>query len=130
MGNVFQREHAEPLEHEAQPAVRMVTDRARNTDPAWRALGLKPGRHVHSVTMQVGAVGDHIADIDSNTKPNASVRGQTIIIFGQSLLDRECAAHCPVNAIEHYEQRVAAGLHDVPAVLSDDWIDQSATQGP
>ena len=46
------------------------------------------------------------------------------------LLHLHGAAHRSVDAIEHDEQRIAAGLDDPAAMLVDCWVDQVAAESP
>jgi hypothetical protein len=108
----------------------MVAHGARDTYSARRTLGLEPGRHIHAVTMQVRAIGNHVADVNANPKQNGPIGGLIAIIVGHPLLHLDRAAHCPIDAIERDEQRVASGLNELPAMLVDCWIDQSAAEGP
>jgi hypothetical protein len=130
VSNILEGERAEFLKREVEAAVRMVSDDARDTYSAWRALSLKPGRYIHAVAMQVRTISNNIADVYANAKPDGPFGGLIAIIAGHLLLDTDRAAHCPIDAIEHDEQGVTTGLNNPPAMLVDSWADQSAAQPP
>ena len=50
--------------------------------------------------------------------------------MGDLLLHLHGTAHRPVDAIEHDEQRVAAGIDDPAAVLLDRGVDEAACGRP
>ena len=80
--------------------------------------------------MQIRAIGNHVADIDADAKPDSPVRGLIIIIIGHTLLHVDRATYSAVDAVERDEQRVATGLNELPAVLIDHWVDQSVAEDP
>jgi hypothetical protein len=121
--NVFEEDRAKFVEREVEPAVHMVADGARNTYPARWTLGLEPGRDIHALAMQVRTIGNYVTDVDANAKPDGLIGGMIAIVTGHLLLHFDRAAHCPVDAIEHDEQRIASGLNDPPTMLVDRWID-------
>jgi hypothetical protein len=82
----------------------MVAHRARDADSSRWALGFKPGRHVHALSMQICAIGDHIADVYANAKPDGSIERLIAVIFGHMLLDADRATHSSIDAIELDEQ--------------------------
>ena len=86
------------------------------------------GRHVDRVTMQVGSVGDRIADVDPNSKANRPISGSVTVGCWNVLLHSDRAAHCPIDAVEYHQQRVAAGLNDSTAMRGDGWIDDIAAE--
>ena len=53
----------------------MIAHGARDAYAARRAFGLKPGRHIDGVTMQVGSVRDRIADVDPDPKADRPIGG-------------------------------------------------------
>ena len=118
------------VEHEIEPAMHVIAHGAGNAYSAWRTLGLEPGRHIHAVAMQVRAIGDHVADVDADPKPDGPIGRLIAIVVRHLLLHFDRAAHRPVDAVEHDEQRVAAGLNDPPAMLVDRWVDQSVAESP
>ena len=116
------------LERQIEPAVHMVPHRARDADAAYRALRLQPSGDIHAVAMQVRAVRDHVANVDTNAEANAPVGRLIAVIDRHLLLYLDRAAHCAIDAVECDQQRVAAGLHHSAAVLADCRVDQRAAQ--
>ena len=106
----------------------MVAHRARDADTADRTRRLQPGGDVHAVAVQVGAVRDHVADVDADAEADAAVRRLVAVIHRHLLLHLDRAAHRAVDAVERDQQRVAAGLHHPAAVLADRRVDQRAPQ--
>jgi hypothetical protein len=88
-------------------------------------LGLQPHRRIHAVAMQVCPIGNHIANVYANPKPDSPIERLIAIVVGHLLLDSDRAAHGSFDAVEHDEQRVACGLNGPPAMLGDRRVDQS-----
>ena len=61
----------------------MVAHRSRDAYSARWTLGLEPGRDIHAVTMQVRAIGNDIADVDADTKPDVLV-GRLIAVVDRA----------------------------------------------
>src|SRR3954466_9698293 len=102
--NILEGERAELVEHKVEPAAHMVTHGAGDAYSARRTFGLKPGCHIHAVAMQICAFGNHVADVDANSKPNELVGELIAIVVGHLLLHFDRTLHGPVDAIEHDEQ--------------------------
>ena len=106
----------------------MVPDSPRDADAANGTRRLQSCRDVRTVTVQVGTLGDHVADVDPDAEPNAPVRRLVAIIDWHLLLHLHRATDGPVDGIERDQQRIAAGLHHAPAMLADRRIDQRSPQ--
>src|SRR5690349_7598805 len=79
--------------------------------------------------MQVSAIGNRIANVNPDTKPDSSVRRLVAIQVGNLLLDLHGTAYSAIDAVEHDEQRIAASLDDAAAVLLNRRVDQIAAHG-
>ena len=79
----------------------MITHCSRDTDAAGRTLGLKPRSDIDHVAMQVGSIGNRIADVDPDAKPNYPIRRMVAIMGGHLLLHFYSTTHRPVDAIEY-----------------------------
>jgi len=73
----------------------MIADRPGDADTTRWTFGLKSGRYIHAVAMQVRPIGNHITDVDPDTKANSPIRGLIVIVIRHMLLDIDRAAHCP-----------------------------------
>jgi hypothetical protein len=118
------------LEEEKEAAMHVIAHGAGNAYAARRALGLEPGRHIYPVAMQVGAIGKHVANVDADTKSDGAIGRLIAIVVRHPFLHVDSAAHSPVDAVEHDEQRIASGLNDPAAMLVDRWVDQNTAEGP
>jgi len=69
--------------------------------------------------MQVRTIGNCVANVNPDTEADRSVRRLIGIENWNLLLHLHSAPHCTVDAIEHYQQRVAASLNNPAVVLLD-----------
>ena len=127
-GDVLQIEGAKLLEREIEPVMHMVAHRSRDADTTRRTFGLKPCRDIHRVAMQVGSVGNRVANVDADAKADGSIRRLVAVVDWNLLLHLHGTAHRPVDAVEHDEQGIAAGLDDPAAMLLDRRVDQVAAE--
>ena len=74
--------------------------------------------------------GDHVANIDADAEANGAIGRLVAIMDGHLLLHLHRTAHRSVNAVEHDEQRITAGVDDPAAMLLDRWVDQVAAERP
>ena len=58
----------------------MIAHCSRDADAARRALGLKPRRHIHRIAVQVGAIGNRVADVDPDAEADGSIRRLVAIV--------------------------------------------------
>ena len=72
-GDVLQFERSKRLESQVEPVMHMIAHRPRDADATRRAFGLEPGRHDHAVAMQIGSVGNRVADIDPYAKADGPI---------------------------------------------------------
>ncbi len=104
----------------------VITDTARHTDAARRALGLQPRRDIHSVAVQVRAIRDHVTDVDPDTEADTAVRRLIAVVHRYLLLHLHRAAYRTVDAVERDQQQIAAGLDHSAAEVADRRVDQRA----
>ena len=81
----------------------VVAHRPCDQDAAGNTFGLKSRGNIDAVTVQVRAIGDHIAKVDADTKSDDLIRWVVAIMMAYLPLNANRAAHCPVNAVEHDE---------------------------
>ena len=106
----------------------MIAHRSRDADAARRTFGLKPRRHIHRVAVEVSAIGNRVAKVDADAEADGSIRRLIAIMDRNLLLHLHRTAHRSIDAVEHDEQRVAAGLNDPAAMLLDRRVDQVAAE--
>ena len=80
-------------------------------------------RHIHRIAMQVGSIGNRVADVDPDAKADGSIGRLVAIVDRNLLLHLHGAAHRAVYAVEHDQQRVAACLDNPAAMLLDRRVD-------
>jgi hypothetical protein len=80
--------------------------------------------------MQVGSIGNRVANVNPDSKQNSSIWRLVLIIYRHLLLHLDGASHSAIDAVEDDEQGVAASLHDSTAVLADGRVYQVPTQSP
>ena len=102
----------------------MVADGAGNADAARLGQRFQPRRDIDAVAENVAALGDHVAEVDADAKPNAAVLGEIQIAVGHRALDFGGAAHRIDDAGEFRQHAVADGLDDAAVMLADLRIDQ------
>ena len=129
-GDVLQTERPKLLENEFEPVAHMITHWSRNTDAAGWTFSLKSCRNIHRVAVEISPIGNHVAKIDADTKADGSVGRLVAIVDRNFLLHLHRTAHRPVDAVEHDEQGVAAGLDDPAAMFLDRWIDHFPAERP
>jgi hypothetical protein len=108
----------------------MITDRPRHADATRRAFGLEPRRDVDCVAVKIGSIWNGVAKVDPDPKADSPIRRLVAIMDGHLLLHLHGTSHRPIDAVEHDEQRVTAGLRDPAAVFLDRWINQISSQCP
>jgi hypothetical protein len=76
------------------------------------------------VAKDVAVLGDHVAEIDADPKPDAPFVLQLGLAVEHAALDLGGAAHGIDNARKFGQQPVAGGFDDAAVVLSDLRVDQ------
>ncbi len=120
---------AQILEDQVGSVPHLIVYRARDTQPPRLREALQSGSHVYAVTVDVVAVDDDIAEVDTDPESNALVLGQAVIVLGNSLLDLGCRGHGIDNAGELRQHAISHQLDDTAAMLGYLWIDEVPTQG-
>src|SRR5690242_21765602 len=68
IGDILQSERAKRLEGKVGPPPHMITHRSRHADGARETLRLKSDRNIDRIAVQVGALGNCIADVDTDAE--------------------------------------------------------------
>src|SRR5580704_7169752 len=93
--NVPQIECSKLLKSEAEAVTNMVAHRTRDADGARRTFGLKPCRYIDDITMDIGAIWNHIADVNADAEADRLIGREVVIMDWNLLLDVHRATHCP-----------------------------------
>jgi hypothetical protein len=112
------------LEGVREPVADMVADGARDADAARRRQPFQPHRDVDALAVDVVAVGDHVAEIDPDAKPQAALLGEIQIAVGHRALNFGRTAHRIDHARKFRQHAVAGGLDDPAVMLADLRIEQ------
>jgi hypothetical protein len=104
-------------------AMYVVSHSPRNAYTTRGTLGLESCRDVDRITVQVSSIDDSVADVDSNTEEDGSIRRMIPVMDRNLFLHLHGTSHCPVNAAEDDQQGIATGLNNLAAILLDGGID-------
>src|ERR1700722_5917915 len=72
--DILQRQGTKVFELKTDPVAAVIAYEARDADGAGLANRLQPGSDVDTFTVQIGAVRNDVADIDTHAEPHAVVR--------------------------------------------------------
>jgi len=111
------------FELSVKAAMYVVPHSPRNAYTTRRTLGLESCRDVDRITVQVSSIRDSVAEVDSNTEEDGSVRRMIPVMDRNLFLHLHGTSHCPVNAVEDDQQGIATGLNNFAAMLLDGGID-------
>jgi hypothetical protein len=84
---------AEILKEKGQPVAHVVVDRIGDEHPAGIGQGFDPGGDVDAVAVEVVALNDHVAEIDTDAQFDAVVGRDIRVAFRHRVLDFDRAAH-------------------------------------
>ena len=115
---------AEILEAEAQLVAYLIVDIARNQDAARVGECFQPRGHIDAIAVDIILIADDVADVDADTKFDATISRYIGIAFGHAALDVDRIAHRVDDTDEFHQHAVARGLDDTATVLDDFGIDQ------
>ena len=107
-----------------------LVDRARDADTARFRQPLQPCRDIDAVAIDVVAVDDHVAEIDTDAENDALVLGDTGIAVDHRPLDLARAPDCIDDARKFHQHAVACGLDDAAVMLADLRIAKLAAMRP
>jgi len=107
----------------------LVVDDAGNADPAGFGERFQACRDIDAIAKDVVAVGNHVAEIDTNAKPDALLLGQIGSAVKHAALHLGGTAHRVDDAGKFRQQPVARGFDDATMVLGDLGINQLPAMG-
>jgi signal transduction histidine kinase len=125
---ILQRQWPHRVKDQIEPTVHLIPDCARHADTAYGTSRLQSHGDVHNIAVQVGAIGDSIAGVDTDAEPNTTVGWPIVIVRGNLLLHFYGATHRAIDAVEHHEKRIARGVKDPAAIVSDRRLDALAAE--
>ena len=97
--------------------------------PPGSARAFQPRRDVHAVAVDVVALDDDVAEVDTDAKANALVLGNARLAPGHGALDLDGALHGVDHARELHQRAVAHQLDDASVVRRDRRIDELPGEG-
>jgi hypothetical protein len=98
--------------------------------PPGLSQGFEARRDIDPVTEDVVRLGNHITEVDAETKLDALTRWDIDIALGYRPLHLDRAAHCIHHTRELYQHAVAGVLHDPAVMFAYGWINQFAEKCP
>jgi len=104
----------------------VVADGTRDADATRRCQSLQPHRDVDGVAVNVAAVDDQVAEVDTNAKPQAARLGKLQITVDHRALDFGSAAHRVDDTGEFRQHTVTGGLDDAAVMLAGLRVDDFA----
>ena len=127
--NGFDRLRAHFLEFEVEPGADLAVDVVGDADAAGLGQAFEPGRDVDPVAVDVVALDDHVAPIESDAKGHAAVLVLVPVPCRHPFLHRDRALDRIKDAGEVGQLAVAGGLDDAPVRPGGSEIDQLGAVG-
>ena len=115
VGDILDLPLTKILENKSRCAPHMFMDVARDTDAAGFSESFHPCSDVDAPSIQIIALDNHVAEVDTDSKFDALVLGQTRVAIGQLTLYRHGTIKCLDGARKLSESAVASDLKDSPA---------------
>jgi hypothetical protein len=112
------------FERVGQLVADLIANDVGNADPTGLGECFEARRDIDAVAKDVAALGDDVAEVDANAKPDAPLVGRLGLAVDHPALHLGGATHPVDDAGKLHQQPVACGLDDAPVVLGDLWIDQ------
>src|SRR6266700_3930639 len=112
------------LERVRQPVTDVVAHRPGNTDAAGLSERFQARRDIDAIAKDVAALGDDVAEIDADAKPDLPLVGHLRLAVDHPALHLGGAAHRIYDAREFHQQAVAGSLDDAALMLLDLGIDE------
>jgi hypothetical protein len=92
--------------------------------PPGLGQSLQTRRDVHSVAKDIPALGNDIAEVNTDAELNPLLRRRGYVTLGNPALDLNRASHGIDHTLELCQETVAGVLHNPPVVLDDLRMDQ------
>jgi len=107
----------------------LFIDRRGYANTARFGQPLKPGSNVDTIALEVIAVHDHVAEIDTDPKFNPLRPSPGGSVLGQRQLNFPCGSDSFNDTRKFRQNAVTHKLENAPIMFGDLWIDDVGTQG-
>jgi hypothetical protein len=97
----------------------MLVDRPGDADPAGLGQRFEARCDIDPVAKNVVAIGDHVAEIDTNAKPDALLVRHIGLTVEHAALHLGGTAHCVDDDRKFRQQPVSGGFNDAAAMLGN-----------
>ena len=124
--DVLDRPFAQILQRDIELVADGIAHGTRDEDRPRLGDALQPRRDVDAIAIDVIALDDDIAQVDSDPELDLALARLAAIALGHARLDRHRAAHRLDRAGEIHQQPVARALDDAAAVLGDARLEELA----
>jgi hypothetical protein len=102
----------------------VVINRVGDEHPACIGQGFEPRSDIDPVAENVVLLGDHVAEIDADAKPDPPLLGHLGLAVGHPALDLNRASNGVHNTRKLRQEAIASVLHGTAVVFVDFRIDQ------
>jgi hypothetical protein len=117
--DILERLFTHRLKVEGEFVLNLVVDAAGDGDAARFSCRLDPGRNIDTVTQQITALHNDIAQIDADTELQPFLCRQVLVSRVQRGLDLRGTAHGLDRTRELSQQRIPGRVENTPAVHLD-----------
>ena len=112
------------LERKGELVAYLIANHPADADPAWLGQGFEPCRDIHTVAENALALGDHVAQVDTDAELDPLLGRDALILLGHAALDLDGAPNGIDHARKLGKEAVAGVFYDTAAVFADLRIDQ------
>ncbi|MCY1240304.1 hypothetical protein D9M72_531450 [compost metagenome] len=118
--DVLHRQRSQKIKPDGDLVAHLVIDRIRNDDATGGCGSLQARRDIDAITIEVIALGDHVAEIDADAKQHLFVRRAFLVATGQLVLHVDRRAHSFHDARELRDEAIAPGVDDTALMRLDE----------
>jgi hypothetical protein len=112
------------LKRQVGMALQLITDAPADIDLPWLRQAFEPSSNIDAVSVDILIVGDHIAGIYADAKPEAPIGSDPGAQLRQFMLDIERAINRVDCAVELDQEPVSGGADQAAAMLGDLGLDR------
>ena len=125
-GDILDAQLAEVFKRVGELIADLLVNRLREADAVWFGERLEARRDIDAIAINVLGLGDNVAEVDADPKPDALVVSYPNVPEVHAALYLDSAQHGFYDAGEFHQHAVAGVFDDAAVVLADFWIDQFA----